>query len=149
MSRVAPGQAERQIRALLDERLAALRSRDASRFAARFDGSIVTFDLAPPLQQAGPVVLDPAGLQSWLDTFRGELSVELTGLRISAGDEVAFCHCLEHITGTRTDGEQLDLWIRSTLGLRQVDGAWRITHEHNSVPIMMDGSQSAALDLRP
>jgi ketosteroid isomerase-like protein len=62
---------------------------------------------------------------------------------------VACCHCLEHIRGTRTDGEAQDTWTRSTLGLRKIHGAWKITHEHNSAPFYMDGSVRPALDLRP
>jgi ketosteroid isomerase-like protein len=41
------------------------------------------------------------------------------------------------------------MWIRSTLGLKKIDDGWQITHEHNSVPFSMDGSERAALDLRP
>jgi ketosteroid isomerase-like protein len=75
--------------------------------------------------------------------------VELAELTITADGSVAFCHCLEHFQGTRTGGEQADMWTRSTLGLRKLDGAWKITHEHNSVPSYMDGEGGAALDLRP
>jgi ketosteroid isomerase-like protein len=41
------------------------------------------------------------------------------------------------------------MWTRSTVGLKKINDAWKITHEHNSVPIYMDGSDRAALDLRP
>jgi hypothetical protein len=33
--------------------------------------------------------------------------------------------------------------------LRRADGAWRIIHEHNSFPLNMDGSGTAATDLQP
>jgi ketosteroid isomerase-like protein len=141
--------AAEEIRALLEARLEALRAKDADRFIAAFDPSIVKFDLAPPLRDSGSGVLDPAGLQSWLDTWDGDLVVDLAELAIAADGSVAFCHCLEHIQGTRTGGERADMWTRSTLGLRKVDGAWKITHEHNSVPSYMDGGGRAALDLRP
>jgi ketosteroid isomerase-like protein len=140
---------EQQIRALLETRLAALRTKDASQFVAAFDASIVKFDLAPPLQETGSSVLDPAGLQWWLNTWDGDVVVELAQLSITVGGGAAFCHCLEHIQGTRNDGEGQDMWIRSTLGLKKIDDAWKITHEHNSVPFSMDGSERAALDLRP
>ncbi|MFD0204902.1 MULTISPECIES: nuclear transport factor 2 family protein [Saccharothrix] len=45
--------------------------------------------------------------------------------------------------------DQFDLWFRSTVCLRRVDGVWRIAHEHTSTPFYMDGSFSAALDLTP
>ena len=54
-----------------------------------------------------------------------------------------------HLTGSRTSGEQTDVWVRQTFCLRRVNGAWRIVHEHASVPFYMDGSYRAAVDLKP
>jgi ketosteroid isomerase-like protein len=141
--------AAEEIRTLLEARLEALRAKDAGRFLAAFDPSIVKFDLAPPLRESGPGVLDAAGLEWWLDTWEGDLLVDLAELAITADGSVAFCHFLEHFQGTRTGGEQADMWTRSTVGLKKIDGAWKITHEHNSVPSYMDGEGRAALDLRP
>jgi PhnB protein len=62
---------------------------------------------------------------------------------------VAFCTSLNRMRGTKTDGEQVDLWYRHTLGLRKVEGRWQIAHEHESVPFYMDGSFEAAVDLAP
>jgi len=140
---------EQQIRALLESRLAALRAKDAGTFTATFDPSIVKFDLAPPLRETGSSVLDPAGLQWWLSTWDGEITVELAQLSITVCGDVAFCHCLEHIQGTRSDGVDQNMWTRSTIGLKKTNDAWKITHEHNSVPVYMDGSDRAALDLQP
>jgi len=53
------------------------------------------------------------------------------------------------MTGTKTDGARGDLWFRATACFRREDGAWKITHVHNSVPFAMDGSGCALLDLRP
>ena len=140
---------ERKIRTLLETRLIALRAKDASQFVAAFDTSIVKFDLAPPLRTAGPSVLDPAGLQWWLNTWEREVSVELAELSIAVDGTVAFCHCLEHIQGRRIDGVTQDMWFRSTIGLKKGADGWRITHEHNSAPFYMDGAGRPALDLQP
>jgi PhnB protein len=42
-------------------------------------------------------------------------------------------------------------WPRALteLGGAQLDGSWRIVHEHDSTPFYLDGSLRAALDLRP
>jgi ketosteroid isomerase-like protein len=109
----------------------------------------VKFDLAPPLQESGPGVIDPAGLQWWLDTWAGEIAYEIAQLIIATGGDVAFCHSRNHIEGSRTDGEHQDMWTRSTLGLRKIDSVWKITHEHNSAPFYIDGSGRPALDLKP
>jgi ketosteroid isomerase-like protein len=140
---------EAAIRTLLAERAAAMRARDASRFVASLDPSIVTFDLAPPLRRSGPELLDPSGLQAWLDTWDGEIGFEMAELTISIGGDVAYCHSLDHLTGTRTDGEREDFWTRATVGLRKTSDGWKVTHEHASVPFYMDGTDRPAFDLRP
>jgi ketosteroid isomerase-like protein len=53
------------------------------------------------------------------------------------------------LMATTTDGQNVDLWFRATLGFRKIDGKWTITHEHSSVPFYMDGSFKAAIDLKP
>jgi hypothetical protein len=50
---------------------------------------------------------------------------------------------------TTAQGEKVDLWFRATLGFRKIDGRWKITNEHSSVPFYMDGSFKAAVDLKP
>lgn len=146
---VAGDDDEKQIRAVLQDRAEALRAKDAARYVTSFDRSVVKFDLAPPLQESGSSVVDPAGLQWWLDTWDGDISYEVADLTIAASGDVAFCHSLNHVAGTRTDGERQDMWTRSTLGLRKLGGAWKITHEHNSAPFYMDGTSRPALDLKP
>jgi ketosteroid isomerase-like protein len=54
---------------------------------------------------------------------------------------------LNRISGTRTDGEQTDVSVRATVGLRRIGGRWQVTHEHSSVPFYMD--RAAAVDLVP
>ena len=67
---------------------------------------------------------------------------------ITAGDDVAFAHYLYRVTGTMTNGTALDMWLRTSMGLRKIDGAWTITHEHTSVPFDTESGR-AALDLTP
>jgi PhnB protein len=68
---------------------------------------------------------------------------------IIVGGDVAYAYGLQHMTGTKTDGEEVDLWFRATVCLRREDGRWRITHMHDSVPFAMDGSEKALLHLKP
>ena len=56
---------------------------------------------------------------------------------------------LGHMTGTKTDGEKADLWTRVTVGFGAATGDGQITHQHTSVPFLMDGSFKAAVDLKP
>jgi hypothetical protein len=47
-----------------------------------------------------------------------------------------------------TDGSKSNVWFRETLGLRRAGGAWKIARSHESVPMSMDGSFRAAIDLK-
>ena len=140
---------EAQIRALVQERIAALRDKDAARFAATYAPEIVKFDLAPPLQVAGPHVAEAGYWRPWLESWAGPVTLEVTELHVTVGADIAFCHSLNRMRGTQTDGGPQDLWFRATLGLRKARGGWKITHEHTSTPFYMDGSGRAATDLRP
>ena len=138
--------AEAQIRALIDDWARAMRAKDVDRVIAYHAPDGVAFDLAPPLISTGA---DAEGLQAWFSTWRGPLGYEIRDLSITAGDDAAFCHSLNRLSGTKNDGEKADVWFRLTLGLRKLGGAWRIAHQHESVPFYMDGSYRAAVDLKP
>jgi PhnB protein len=135
-----------QIRGLVDDWARALRAKDVDGVMAHYTADSVTFDLAPPLISTGA---DAKGLQAWFSTWRGPLGYEIRDLNITAGDDMAFCHGLNRLSGTKTDGEKADVWFRLTLCLRRIGGEWRIAHQHESVPFYMDGSYRAAVDLKP
>ena len=138
--------AEGQIRSMIDSWAQAIRAKDAAGVIAHQAQDLVQFDLAPPLRSVGT---NPKGLQDWFDTWRGQIGFEIAGLHVTAGDDVAFCYALIHLRGDRTDGSKSDVWFRNTLCLRTVGGVWKIAHGHESVPMYMDGSFKAAIDLKP
>jgi ketosteroid isomerase-like protein len=140
---------EAQIRAIVEESVTALREKDASLAARAYDPGTVLFGLAPPLQERGPRVADPGYWRPWLETWAGPVTLDVTGLDIAVSRDVAFCHSLNRMRGTKADGGNQDLWFRSTLGLRKTAAGWKITHEHASTPFYMDGSGRAATDLKP
>ena len=136
---------ETRIRALIEKRASALRVKDAQGVLSCRTADSLHFSLAPPLRSE----TDVARLNAWFSTWEGGIGLEVRGLAVTAAGEVAFCHGLTHMTGRKVDGAQVDLWFRTTLGLRKEGGAWRIAHEHESVPFYMDGSFKAAIDLQP
>jgi ketosteroid isomerase-like protein len=110
---------------------------------------VVAFDLAPPLRIGADTERAPGHIQQWFDTWDGPIVSEARDLEIAVGDGIAYAFGLRHMTGTKTDGERVDLWFRATACLRREDGAWKIAHVHNSVPFAMDDSGRALLDLEP
>jgi len=137
---------EAAIRSMIASWAQGIRAKDGARVGAHLAQDLVQFDFAPPLRTTGPNL---QGLQDWFGTWRGRIGYEITDLHVAASDDLAFCHCLIHMTGSRTDDSESDVWFRSTLCLRKAGGVWKIAHSHESVPMHMDGSLRAAIDLKP
>lgn len=137
---------ESQITAVVEAWADAIRNKDVEAVVKSFTEEPVGFYLAPPLQSDEPL---RENLSSWFATFEGPLGYEIRNLTVSANGGIAWCHALNHLTGVKTDGEKIDLWFRLTLGLKRCDDSWKIAHAHESVPFLMDGSDRAALDLKP
>ena len=117
-----------------------MRAKDAASVVSHYAADNVKFILAPPLQYTRDNPFDKKGLEEWFSSFEGPIEYENRDLHITAGDDVAFCHSLNRMMATTTKGSKVDLWFRQTLCFRKIDGRWRITHEHSSVPFYMDGS---------
>jgi uncharacterized protein (TIGR02246 family) len=138
---------EALIRELVDNWAMAIRAKDVDGIMSCYAPDILLFDLAPPLEFRGEDAYRK-NWEEWLPTFRGPVGYEIRDLSIAAGDDTAFCHSLNRISGTRTSGEQTEVWVRATVGFRKFDGKWMITHEHHSVPFDMENGK-ALLDLQP
>jgi ketosteroid isomerase-like protein len=137
------------IRELLDQRARAIQDKDAVQVLCWYAPNIVNFDLAPPLAQRGREATDPSVLQSWFDTWDGPIGIAFDPHEVRAAGDLAFTFGFLHLTGKRTDGSHTDAWARFTIGLERSAGAWRIVHEHQSFPTLMDGSEKSASDLKP
>ena len=140
---------EAAIRGLVEAQAKAVSAKDAEGALAPYAPGIVKFDLAPPLSHVGPQALDRQGLEEWFATWRGPIGYQPRDLSFTLRGDLAFGHGFLRISGTKTDGEQADVWARLTLCLERGEGRWRVVHEHVSVPFYMDGSYRAAVDLEP
>jgi uncharacterized protein (TIGR02246 family) len=139
--------AEAQIRQLIDQWVKALRAKDLNTLMSYYAPDILTFDIVPPLHYQG-VDMSRKNFEVWFASVQGPIEYETRDLRITIGDEVAFCHSLNWVRSTRITGETAETWVRVTVGFRKMDGTWRITHEHVSVPCDVETSH-ALLDLTP
>ncbi len=139
---------EEQIRQLIDSWTMALRSKDVDTLMSHYKPEVMWFDLAPPLRNMGAAAYRK-DWEEWFATWQGPIGYEIRDLSITTGDEVAFSTSLNRISGTRTSGEENDVWVRATVGFCKIKGKWMIVHEHFSVPFYMDGSYRAAVDLKP
>jgi PhnB protein len=139
---------EDEIRAIIDDRVAAIGHKDAARAMRAIAEDVVAFELVPPLSLPPGAARDEAGFTAWLAGFE-RIAVEVRDLHVEADERIGFAHALHHLTGIRVRGAPMDLWLRSTLCFRREDGEWRIVHAHSSVPFYPGPEFKAAVDLRP
>ena len=143
----APSEHEAAVRASIDVFVAAIRAKDVDRILSVFANDVVSFDLGPPLQHGGGETFRRRW-QAMVDAHPGELEVTLHDLQVVAGAEVAFSRSLNGIGGVTGSGSRVYRWVRWTACWRKLPDAWRIVHEHVSVPA--DVAEGKALvDLEP
>ena len=136
---------QQDIRATIDARANAIRTKNVQGVRRCFTDDSIGLYIAPPLRESP----HPDDLAGWFATWREAIGYESRDLKITSGDDIAYCHSLSHLTGPRTDGERTDVWFRETLCFRRIYDQWLITHIHESLPMYMDGTFRAAIDLRP
>jgi ketosteroid isomerase-like protein len=129
------GTGETQIKALIEGWADAVRRHDLSGILAHHEQDIVMFDVPPPLQSRG---MDEYK-RTW-DLFfnyhKPSQAFNIEELAITAGEGVAFAVAIMRCGSSTFSGppEKNGFLFRLTIGLRKIDGDWRIAHEHHSVP---------------
>jgi ketosteroid isomerase-like protein len=126
------GTAESAIKALIDAWEDAVRRHDLPAILAYHDDDIIMLD-----------VLQSHGLAEYKKTWdlffayhQPEQAFDVEELQICAGDTVAFAVAIMRCGSATASGPLVPggFQFRLTIGLFKVDGAWRIRHEHHSVP---------------
>jgi uncharacterized protein (TIGR02246 family) len=124
---------EAEIKTLIERWAKAVREHDLEGILADHDLNIVMFDVPPPLRSKGIEEYR----RTW-DLFfswhKPSDAFDIRELEITTGRDVAFAVALMRCGGTGKNGEYSELDFRLTVGLRKVDGRWRIVHEHHSIP---------------
>ena len=54
-------------------------------------------------------------MEEWFHTWNGPVGFEIKDLRITAGEDVAFCYSFIRISGKKTDGKKPSVWLRATI----------------------------------
>jgi uncharacterized protein (TIGR02246 family) len=125
---------EAQIRLLVENWARAVRDKDITRVAADHTDDVLMFDVPPPVAVRGI----SAYRDTWPPFFRalteGKAAFDIAELQVTAGDTVAFATVLLRCASAEELAKDDTPRLRLTLGLRKVDDAWRIAHEHHSFP---------------
>ena len=125
---------EAVIRRLIEDWAAAVRARKISAVVAHHTDDVVMFDVPPPVVVRGIA----AYRRTWPPFFRWQReehgTFDIVKLNITAGDTVAFATAVLRC-GSKAELAKDDRpRLRLTIGLRKVDGTWKIAHEHHSFP---------------
>jgi uncharacterized protein (TIGR02246 family) len=126
------GTGESQIKAIIEAWADAVRRHDLSGILAHHEQDIVMFDVPPPLQSRGIDEYE----KTWDLFFRyhkPSQAFDIEELAITAGEDVAFAVAIMRCVSSDPP-EEGGFLFRLTIGLRKIDGSWRIAHEHHSVP---------------
>jgi ketosteroid isomerase-like protein len=135
------------IRKLVDRRVEAVRAKDVAGATQLASSDFALFDVVNPLRATGAEAPRRRAAE-WFSAFEGRIGFEIRDLEITANGDVAFSYGLSHVSATTKSGALLDMWWRWTACYRKINGAWKQTHEHNSVPFD-PASGKASLDLEP
>jgi uncharacterized protein (TIGR02246 family) len=138
---------EAAIQGLIDDGIRSLHDKDIEGVMSIYAQEVVSFDIVPPLRYIGA----DAFRKVWEEVFsvyQGPIDYEVHDLNITVGDDVAFTHSLNRISGTMNNGQKTHLWLRWTACFRKINGKWLIVHHQNSVPVDLENGK-AMLYLKP
>jgi ketosteroid isomerase-like protein len=125
---------EIQIRELINDWAKATREGDDDAVLSNHASDVLIFDVLAPLQYKGVLAYRKSWAE-WRPTDEGEALFEIHELGITAGETVAFAHCLIEC-GKKPNSD----WVRATFCLQKSDGKWMITHQHGSMPVGRKGA---------
>ena len=132
---------EADIRRRIDKLAEAIRAMDLDSVMSIYAPDIVSFDIVPPLQHVGA----EAKRKNWVDAFavyQRPLGYEIRDLTLTVGDDLAFGHSLNRVSGTLKNGNRTGFWLRATTCLRKIDGNWLIVHDQVSVPLDLESGRA-------
>ena len=127
------GQDEADIRALAAAWSWALEAKDLDGLTAGYAPDVLLYDLKPPYRTDGA----DAMRRTWaacLPCFPAKFESEHRDFEVTVGGDVAFAHGLHHIVPIGEASRAGETWMRVTLCYRRIGGAWKVVHEHVSVP---------------
>lgn len=138
---------EAQIKRVIEGGVEAIRTKDLDRVMSMYAPDLVSFDVVPPLQYVGADVYRKHWGEAF-SSFPGPIDYEIADLSITVGDDVAFAHSFNRLSGIMTTGQKFGSWLRWTACFRKINGKWLITHMQVSAPVDMETGK-AVLDLKP
>ena len=134
MTLMERGAADTAIRERVETLTQAIREKNVDAVMTHYAPDVYVFDVMPPLEVDGTDDYRK-NYEKWFASIEGPIDYEMNDLRISMSESHAFCHCVSHVKGTRTNGDKADYWVRVTTCFQKANGQWLVGHEHVSKPV--------------
>ncbi len=129
-----PTNEEAAIRRVIEDWASAVRAKNLDSVLARHTDDVLMFDVPPPVAVRGIT----AYRETWPPFFaaltEGDAAFDIAELNVTAGDTVAFATAVLRCGSAEELAKDGTPRLRLTLGLRKIEGAWHIAHEHHSFP---------------
>lgn len=138
---------EFEVHQFLEEFAGAIRSGNLDRIISFYSSDIVAFACPAPLENRGIGHYRATWESSFVSNFSFPIECSFEKQKMMVSGELSVCHSLFELNAQTVKGEMAHHWLRSTIVVQRVNGEWKITHEHNSVPVDEDGK--GMLDLGP
>jgi ketosteroid isomerase-like protein len=136
-----------EIQKIISGRISAVKNKDVEKATAFYSPDVISYDVVDPLEYIGIDSLKER-LKDWLSSLAEIIDFEITHIVIRSSIDLAYCSSLNHINAVNSGGNKLDMWWRETTCYAKINGTWKITHAHNSVPFNTANGK-ASLDLKP
>ncbi|TFD52954.1 SgcJ/EcaC family oxidoreductase [Cryobacterium frigoriphilum] len=123
----------------LDAYAAAVAAQDVDGFVALYDDDVVVYDSWGQWQYSG-LSAWRGMVTDWFGSLGSDtVEVVFADVQTMVSREVAFGHAAVTFTAISARGERTrSMTNRLTINLARNDDAWKIVHEHSSLPIDME-----------
>jgi uncharacterized protein (TIGR02246 family) len=125
----------RSISDLIDRWARAVRNEDLAAIRSDHDTNILMFDVPPPFLSRGIA----AYMETWRLFFSNvekPVTFSFEDVEVTAGSDIAFATAKGRCVNIDRAGNREPLEFRLTIGLKKIDGKWRVMHEHHSLPAL-------------
>ena len=124
------------IQKVLDTYKAAVYAKDVNAFLAIYDKNVHIFDMWEKWSYDG-IDAWREMVTGWFGSLGDELvKVEFKDMEITETKEMAIAHMIVTFRGLSAEGTELrSMQNRMTCVLKNIDGTWKIIHEHSSSPL--------------
>jgi uncharacterized protein (TIGR02246 family) len=134
---------EKILRSLIENWRKAFERKDVAALMADYLPDALLFDCKPPYKNEGAASIREVW-EACLPFFPEKFNVEHKDIKLVVEGNMAFLHCINHITVPAEPSHPASqTWLRVTVIYRKVKGAWKVAHEHVSIPFNPMTNQAA------